>query len=119
MFDVQVMHVLRSSDRGDAPVSDGAKTRLADLNAEWDVLLAEYDSIVNGDIAALNRLLRDAGINPVVVSRWKYRKTLFSKRGQMVRGEPRRGRRTSRRAAEGTHCEVFARNSVHQAPAEF
>ncbi len=69
MFDVQVMHVLRSSDRGDAPISDGAETRLADLNAEWDVLLAEYDSIVNGDIAALNRLLRDAGINPVIVSR--------------------------------------------------
>ncbi len=49
----------------------------------------------------------------------KYRKTLFSNRGQMVRGEPRRRRRTSRRGAEGTHCEVFARNSAHQATAEF
>jgi len=69
MFDVQIMHVLRSSDRADAPVSGGAKTRLADLNAEWDVLVAEYDSIVRGDIAAFNELLRQAGIDPVTVSR--------------------------------------------------
>ena len=42
---------------------------VADLQLEWDALLAEYDSIVNDDIAALNNLLRQAGVNPVVVPR--------------------------------------------------
>jgi photosystem II stability/assembly factor-like uncharacterized protein len=66
MLDVQIMYLLRSSDEADAPVTDGAKTRLADLSAEWDILLAEYDGIVKGDVAAFNRLLRQAGIDPVM-----------------------------------------------------
>ena len=65
MLDAQVMHLLQSIDRADAPVTDGAKMRLADLRAEWDVLVADYRSIANGDIAAFNALLKEAGIEPI------------------------------------------------------
>ena len=37
MLDAQVMHLLQWIDSADAPVTDGAKARLADLRAEWDV----------------------------------------------------------------------------------
>ncbi len=47
----------QSIDSADAPVTDGAKARLTDLRAEWDVLVADYQSIANGDIAAFNALL--------------------------------------------------------------
>ncbi|MBW1825797.1 MAG: glycosyl hydrolase [Deltaproteobacteria bacterium] len=69
MLDAQFMYLLQSSDRMDAPVSAGASARLVDLNAEWDVLVKEYESITKEDIAAFNRLLRKEGIGPVVVRR--------------------------------------------------
>ncbi len=52
-----VMVSTQSIDSADAPVTDGAKARLTDLRAEWDVLVADYQSIANGDIAAFNALL--------------------------------------------------------------
>jgi hypothetical protein len=63
------MYLLQSSDRADAPVGAGAKARLTDLSAEWDAVVAEYDSITQEDIAAFNRLLKQEGIGPVVVRR--------------------------------------------------
>jgi len=66
MLDAQVMHLLQSIDSAGAPVTDGAKARLADLRAEWDVLVADYQSIANGDIAAFNALLKVAGVEPIV-----------------------------------------------------
>jgi hypothetical protein len=71
MLDAQFMYLLQSSDRADAPVGAGAKARLTDLNAEWDVLVKEYESITKEDIAAFNRLLRQEGIGPVVVPKRK------------------------------------------------
>jgi hypothetical protein len=67
MFDAQVMHLLQSSDRMDAPVSAGTSARLVDLKPEWDVLVKEYESIIKENIAEFNRLLRQEGIGPVVV----------------------------------------------------
>ena len=66
MLDAQLLHLLRSIDRADAPVSAGATTRLADLRAEWSALLAEYRSIADQDIAALNALLKQVEVEPVV-----------------------------------------------------
>jgi photosystem II stability/assembly factor-like uncharacterized protein len=65
MFDAQIMHLLQSIDSADAPVTDGAKARLADLRAEWDVRVADYQSIATKNIAAFNALLKDAGIEPI------------------------------------------------------
>jgi hypothetical protein len=66
MLDAQIMHLLQSIDSADAPVTDGAKARLADLAADWKVIVAEYDRIVKDEIAGFNALLREAGVNPVV-----------------------------------------------------
>ena len=66
MLDAQVTHLLQSIDRADAPVTEGAKARLADLRAEWDVLVAEYQSIATGDIAEFNVLLNETGVEPIV-----------------------------------------------------
>ena len=65
MFDAQITHLLQSIDRADAPITDGAKARFADLRAEWDVLVAEYQSIANEDIATFNALLKAAGVEPI------------------------------------------------------
>lgn len=65
MLDAQFMFLLKTSDRADAPVSAGAKTRLTDLKAEWDAVLTEYNSIAEA-IAAFNSLLRQEGVKPVV-----------------------------------------------------
>ncbi len=66
MLDVQIVHLLRASDSADAPVTEGARTRLADLKAEWAALTEDYGRISSEDIAAFNSLLQSAGIGPVV-----------------------------------------------------
>ena len=65
MLDAQLMHLMQTSDRGDVPITNAAKLRLADLSAEWDTLLSEYNSIMTRDIAAFNALLQEAGVDPV------------------------------------------------------
>ena len=65
MLDAQITHLLQSIDSADAPATDGAKARLADLRAEWDVRVADYQSIASGDIATFNALLKEAGVEPV------------------------------------------------------
>jgi len=71
MLDAQLVYLLQSSDRMDAPVSASARARLVDLKAEWDVLVKEYESIIKEDIAEFNRLLKQEGIGPVVVPQRK------------------------------------------------
>jgi hypothetical protein len=66
MLDAQLTFLLSSIDSGDVPVTDGAKRRLADLSAEWDGLVADYQRITDVDIAAFNALLREADVKPIV-----------------------------------------------------
>ena len=66
MLDVQVMHLIRSSDSADVPVTAGARRRLEDLSNQWNGLQTEYDAIL-GEFREFNRLLDQQGIDPVVL----------------------------------------------------
>jgi hypothetical protein len=55
----QVRHLLDVIDYAGPPVAAGALERLADLEAEWDALRAELDTITSTDITAVNQWARD------------------------------------------------------------
>ena len=55
----QVRHVLDVVNDAGPPVAVGALERLADLEAEWDALRAELNTITSTEIAAVNQWARD------------------------------------------------------------
>lgn len=61
MLDVQIRHLIDAMDRADAPVTEGAKERLADLSAQWTERRAALDEIGEGPLAAFNEALATAG----------------------------------------------------------
>ena len=65
LFDVQVRHLLDALDGAGAPVSKGALTRYADLNAEWQTYKQSRDAIIGGDIKAVNDWAKANGVDLV------------------------------------------------------
>ena len=61
MLDVQIRHVIDAMDRADAPITEGAKERLADLSDQWMERRAALDAINEGPLAAFNDALKAAG----------------------------------------------------------
>lgn len=61
MLDVQIRHVIDAMDGADAPVTAGAKERLADLSAQWAERRAALDGVNEGPLAAFNEALAAAG----------------------------------------------------------
>ena len=60
MLDVQIRHLVDALDRGDAPVTAGAKDRYNDLKAEWEERSAALDAM-SAKITALGESLKAAG----------------------------------------------------------
>jgi photosystem II stability/assembly factor-like uncharacterized protein len=51
----------------DGPPTQGARTRFRDLNEQWDALRSQMQSLMNEEVAAFNRRVRELGNQPVFV----------------------------------------------------
>jgi len=58
---------LKSAVDQDPPVTEGAEKRYAEISGQWADIRAEMNRILSEDVAGFNRLLHDAGIEPISV----------------------------------------------------
>ena len=54
---------------GNPVVTQGVKERLAEFERLWGSLRTEVETVENVDIAAFNKLLQAAGVEPVVAKK--------------------------------------------------
>lgn len=66
-LDAQVLELIASVDGTEPPLTQGAQTRLRDVQREWAGHRAALESLLANDVAAFNRLIRELGIDPIVV----------------------------------------------------
>lgn len=63
----QVLALIGSVDGAEPPVTRGARERLADLEAVWSGHRSTMESLLTEEVAAFNRLIEEAEIDPVIV----------------------------------------------------
>ncbi|MEO8451110.1 MAG: hypothetical protein ABI647_15030, partial [Gemmatimonadota bacterium] len=63
----QYLNLANAVDQTEAPLTQGMRARLEDLNRLWESNRREVEAILTGDVARLNALVRDKGVPAVVV----------------------------------------------------
>jgi hypothetical protein len=66
-LNAELMNLHSRADTHDPRVTAGAKARLADLLSAWEEMAVERDAILNGDIAAFNRLYQERALPAVFI----------------------------------------------------
>src|SRR5205823_5188422 len=63
----QYLSLADAVDGTDAPVTQGMRTRLADLEAMWAQLRPEVEGILGAELERFNALVRERGVPAIVV----------------------------------------------------
>ncbi|MFQ5744681.1 MAG: glycosyl hydrolase, partial [Acidobacteriota bacterium] len=66
-LNAQVLALMQSVNGTEPPVTQGARERLSDLQAEWADHRGTMDSLLANGVTAFNRLIEEIGIPPVIV----------------------------------------------------
>ena len=67
MLNAQLLHLRGYLDVADPKVTKGAKDRLMDLKADWNVYEDERDAIVNSEMAAYNKAFEALNLPAIIL----------------------------------------------------
>ena len=67
MLNAQLLHLRGYLDVADPKVTRGAKDRLRDLKADWNVYEDERDAIVNSEMAAYNKAFEALNLPAIIL----------------------------------------------------
>ena len=68
-FNAQIIALLQSVDGTEPPVTAGARTRLVDLQVQWEQHRGSLETLMGEDLEAFNEAVRAAGVPAVIIRR--------------------------------------------------